>query len=90
MTIEEKDFILEYEDHCNRFNLSLLYVKNAKNEEKRSEEFKIHGYGMPLDHCIEIIINYRMAKKQAVYTLKEYLEEFKQQVAIIANLREKV
>lgn len=87
MLIQEPDFILEYENNFNKFNLSLLYVKNAKKEEKRSEEFKVYGYGMPLESCLNVIINYRIAKKKDVYTLKEYLEEYKYQTSLIANIR---
>jgi hypothetical protein len=86
MEIREEDFMIEFEEHCSKFNLYLLYVKNAKNPEKRSEELKIYGYGMPLEHCIQVIINYRIAKKKEVYTLGEYLEEYKLQANSIKKL----
>ena len=77
MTIEEEDFILEYDDNCDRFDLSLLYVKNAKDPAKRSEEFKIYGHSMPLESCLNKIINNRIAKKKNVLNMQEYLAEYK-------------
>lgn len=77
MVIEEEDFILEYDDNCDRFDLSLLYVKNAKNPAKRSEEFKIYGHSMPLEPCLNKIINSRIAKKKDTLTMQEYLAEYK-------------
>lgn len=77
MTIEEEDFILEYDDNCDRFDLSLLYVKNAKDPTKRSEEFKIYGHSMILEHCLNKIINNRIAKHKNILTMQEYLTEYK-------------
>ena len=85
MLIEEKDFTLEFEEGHNRFTLSLLYVKNAKKE-NRSEEFKIYGYGMSLETCLSVIINYRISKNFETLTIKEYLEEFKKEVKSLKNL----
>lgn len=85
MIIEEKDFTLEFEDDHNRFTLSLLYVKNAKKE-NRSEEFKIYGYGMSLEKCMSVIINYRISKKFETLSLKQYLEEFKKETQVLKDL----
>lgn len=86
MVIQEKDFLLEYDEDNNRFDLSLLYVKNAKNPEKRVEEFKIYGYGMTLDSCLSTIINIRISKKFTVLTLKEYLKEYRELVSEVRAL----
>ena len=40
MIIEEKDFILEYIDDHDCFDVSLLRVKNAKDASKKREEFE--------------------------------------------------
>ena len=63
MTVTEKDFMLEYNPINAKFDLSLLQVVNAKNEEKRREEFQIEGYGMSLESCFRYIINYRINKE---------------------------
>lgn len=86
MEIRESDFLLEFEEKCNRFTLSLLYVKNAKKEDKRSEEFKIYGYGMTLESCLSVIINYRLNKKQDTFSLKQYLVEYKAQLKILSEI----
>ena len=59
MVIEESDFKLEYEENSNKFDLYLLHTINAKDEEKRRDEFKIDGYGVSLESAIKRIINYR-------------------------------
>lgn len=80
MRIEEKDFALEYDDGCNRFDLYLLYVINAKSEEKRREEFKIYGHSMTLDSALSVVINLRLKNKFPVLSLKEYLKEYRSSV----------
>lgn len=86
MIIEESDFKLEYEENSNWFDLYLLHVVNPKDPEKRREEFKIAGYGMPIDSAIRRIINYRLNKKLDVTTLKEYLQEYRNQLKEIEKL----
>lgn len=79
MIIEESDFKMEYDEGCNRFDFYLLQVINAKNPEKRREEFKLEGYSMLLESIIPRVINYRLNKKLDVVTLKEYLSEYKKE-----------
>ena len=79
MIIEEKDFKLEFDEGCKRFDFYLLHVVNAKNPEKRREEFKLEGYSMLLESIIPRVINYRLNKKLDVVTLKEYLSEYKKE-----------
>ena len=52
--------MLEFNPTNSKFDLYLLRVINAKNEEKRREEFQIEGYGMSLESCFRYIINYRI------------------------------
>jgi hypothetical protein len=79
MIIEESDFKLEGD--LDRFDLYLIKVINAKDPVKRREELTLVGYGMHLENCLKKIIMYRLARKQDVYTLKEfykgYIEEAK-------------
>ena len=67
MIIEEKDFRLEYEEAGNRFDLYLLQIVNAKDADKRREEFKLHGYGMTMEHALKVIINTRLKNKKEVF-----------------------
>ncbi len=46
MIIEEEDFKLEQHESYDRYDLELMYVVNAKDAEKRREEFKNAGYAM--------------------------------------------
>jgi hypothetical protein len=58
----------------NRFDLELLYDVGGKNPR---QEFKIEGYGYPLEVAMERIIHYAIRKKHPdTITLKEYLNEF--------------
>ena len=86
MVIEESDFKLEYEENSNKFDLYLLHIINAKDEDKRREEFKIDGYGMSLESAIKRIINYRLEKRLNVTTLKDYLLQYKEELKNIENL----
>ena len=86
MVIEESDFKLEYEENSNKFDLYLLHIINAKDEDKRREEFKIDGYGVSLESAIKRIINYRLEKRLNVTTLKDYLLQYKEELKNIENL----
>ncbi len=86
MVIEESDFKLEYEENSNKFDLYLLHIINAKDEDKRREEFKIDGYGISLESAIKRIINYRLEKRLNVTTLKDYLLQYKEELKNIENL----
>lgn len=86
MKIEGEDFLMEYDEGCNKFDLSIMYVKNAKNPEKRSEELKLYGYGMTMESCIRKIINYRLSKTKDIYSLQEYIKEYRKEIDKIHNL----
>jgi hypothetical protein len=86
MIIEEKDFKLELNPINTKFDLYLLQVVNAKNEEKRREEFQLEGYGMSLETCFRYIINYRIDKKHDILSLREYVLAYKKEKEDIANI----
>lgn len=86
MIIEEKDFRLEYEEAGNRFDLYLLQIVNAKDADKRREEFKLHGYGMTMEHALKVIINTRLKNKKEVFTLKEYLQDYRAEIKSLKDL----
>lgn len=80
MNIEESDFkIIQHNDYS-RYDLELLYVVNAKDPAKRREEFKEAGYSMTLESCLHKVINYRLSKKQDTYSLKGFLESYKEEM----------
>jgi len=76
MTIEEKDFKLELNETNYCFDLYLLHVINAKDPEKRREDFKLNGYGMSLKSCMKVIINYRINKEIDIIDLKGYIQRY--------------
>lgn len=87
MIIQEEDFKLELNDSCfDRYTLELIYVVNAKDPTKRREEFKEAGYDMTLETCLNKIINYRISKRQEVYTLKDYMIAYKAERVLLSEL----
>lgn len=80
MIIEEKDFRLTpVNDSSPMFDLELLHIVKPKGGEPR-EEFKVAGYGLPLEAVIKRIISFRIQSKRGDETisLKKYLEDYKQ------------
>ena len=73
MIIEEPDFKLTLSASGLSWDLELLRTI-------KSREFKLEGYGIPIDRCLQIISNYRLEKQQEVYTLKKYISDYKQQI----------
>ena len=86
MVIEEEDFKLEFNDINHKFDLYLMYVVNAKNPEKRREEFKLFGYGMSLKNCMDKIINKRISTENEVLSLKEYVKLYKEELDKLAKI----
>ena len=83
MIIEEEDFRMELSSG-NSWDLELLKVVKPKGKPERNE-FKTEGFGMSLERCLQIIINYRLGKRKDVYSLQEYVNEYKKE---IKNLKE--
>lgn len=82
MKIEEEDFILEQSsDDSIFFDLEIKVLVKEKIKGKvtgnESYKFKKAGYGMPLENCIKKIVLNRINQKQEIYSLKEFLTEFK-------------
>lgn len=84
MTIQEEDFRMIL-GGGNLWDLELTKVVRPKGGEPRVE-FKPEGYGMPLESCIKRIINKRISDKKETLSLKEYVEEYKQQVDELKKL----
>lgn len=84
MIIEEKDFRMTL---CtgNLWDLELLQTIRPKGKPER-QEFQIEGYGMSLENCMKSIINHRLSNKQDVYSLKEYIKEYKEELSKLKEL----
>lgn len=76
MTIEQEDFRLTNDGQSAHWDLEVLKTIRPKSGPER-QEFQIIGYGYPLESALAVIINYRLSKKKDVYTLKEYLQDYK-------------
>lgn len=77
MIIEEADFKLTSSQGLS-WDLELLKTVKPKGKPER-QEFQIEGYGMSLERCIKKVINYRLDLKKEVYSLKEYIEAYKEE-----------
>ena len=84
MISEESDFRLT-ESSGPFWDLELLYTVKPKGKPER-QEFKDAGYGMTLEHCIKRIIIHRLEQKKEVYSLKEFLEDYRQEVNRLEKL----
>lgn len=85
LIIEEQDFRMI---HCgaNFWDLELLHTIRPKGQPQR-QEFKNVGYGMTIERCFKMIINYRLKRKRSdPYSMKEYLKEYKDEVKKIEHL----
>ena len=75
MKIKEVDFELEEEE--GRWNLSLLKHIGGNNPR---DEIQLEGYGYSMVTAMRKIIKKRLALKQEVYTLQEFITAYKQEV----------
>lgn len=80
MTIEDKDYRItpSSNDASNFWDLELLVTIKPKGATEGRKEFKLVGYGMPIESCIKRICNYRIIHKHGAdsITLEQYLKEF--------------
>lgn len=86
MIIEEPDFKLELNEVNYKFDLYLLYVVNAKDPEKRREEFKLHAYGISLESCLDNVIKARINRSVPLMDLKTYIKMYKEEVDKLSDL----
>lgn len=85
MVIKDVDFIMT-SNACDSFwDLELLQTVKPKNGPER-QEFKDPAYGLPMTSCLKRIVNYRLGKKQDVYTLEEYVRDYKAQIDKLETL----
>jgi hypothetical protein len=73
------------DNSSSRYDLELLYTVGGKNPRK---EFKIEGYGYPLEVALQRIINYATRQKfddNAVVSLKDYLDVYRETAKSISK-----
>lgn len=77
IVIEESDFKLEQvNESSNRWDLWFKKVVKHKNG-TTDEAWDVSCYGVSLAHCIDKIINRRLANKQEVYSLKQFINDYR-------------
>jgi hypothetical protein len=76
MIIREADFEMEEEE--GRWNLSLLKHIGGNNPR---DEIQFVGYGYSMVSAIRLIVKNRLALKQEVYSLAEFIKAYKEEVA---------
>ena len=86
IVIEEKDFKMVQSSKTGPFfDLYLPYVVNAGKDNERIE-MKLSGYGHSFEYCIDLLVKIRIAKKQEIYTMKEYMETYMKEIDEIKKL----
>lgn len=85
MVIEEADFRITSGVSDYFWDLELLCTVKPKGKSER-QEFKDAGFGMPLVTCIKKVIHHRMSCKKEVSTLKEYIQDYKEEIKRLEEL----
>lgn len=75
MVIEEADFRITSSGGP-FWDLELLHTVRPKDKPER-QEFKDSGYGLPLSACMDRIVNHRLSLGKEVFTLIEYVQDYK-------------
>lgn len=86
MLIEEKDFRLSNDGESDYWDLELLKTVRPKGKPER-QEFQVVGYGYSFSNALKVIVNYRISSKKDVYTLQEYIQDYKKIIDELNNLR---
>lgn len=86
MLIEEEDFRLSNDGESDYWDLELLKTVRPKGKPER-REFQVIGYGYSFPNALKVIANHRMSMKKDVYTLKEYIQDYKKIIDYLTNLR---
>lgn len=86
MTIEEEDFRLHNDGESDYWDLELLKTVRPKGKPER-QEFQIVGYGYSFPTALKVIANHRLSTKKDVYTLSEYMQDYKKIIDSLNNLR---
>lgn len=79
MIIEEEDFRLsQINEHSPKWDLELIHIVRPKGKDPR-KEFKIVGYGLPLENALERIVQHRLHNKHKEDAIKlaDYIKDYK-------------
>lgn len=79
MEIKGTDYKMEKLVDVPFYNLSRLVTIN-KGTDKERQEYKVVGYGMPFKSCIERVVSSKLDELEGTYSVKEYLEVYKEAV----------
>ena len=86
MVIEENDFkLISCGDSSLLWDLELKHTVRPKGKPSR-EEFKEAGFGMPFYTCLKKIANFRVKTKKEIMSIKEYIQEYVQELKNLENL----
>ena len=86
IVIEEKDFKMVQSSKTGPFfNLYLPYTINEGKDNERTE-MRLSGYGYSFEYCLDYLIKLRLNKKDAVYTIREYMDAYMNEVNEIKKL----
>ena len=85
ITIKEKDFEMFQVKDGPFFDLSVLSKVNAGKSDER-EEMKIVAYGIPFESAIKYIVSYKLLQEDAVYSVSELVEKYKEIVKEVSTL----
>lgn len=86
IVIEEKDFKMVQSSKTGPFfDLFLPYTVNAGKDNERTE-MRLSGYGHSFEYCIDLLLKIKLAKKQEIYSLKEYMEAYMKEIDEIKKL----
>ena len=86
MLIEEADFRLSNDGESDYWDLELLKTIRPKGKPER-QEFQVVGYGYSFTNALKVIANHRISLKQDVYTLQQYMQDYKKIIDQLSNLR---
>lgn len=86
MLIEEEDFRLSNDGESDYWDLELLKTVRPKGKPER-QEFQVIGYGYSFPNALKVIANYRISVKKDVYTLSEYMQDYKKIIDELTKLR---
>ena len=86
IVIEEKNFKMVQSSKTGPFfNLYLPYTVNEGKDNERTE-MRLSGYGHSFEYCIDLLIKIRLANKQEIYTMEEYMNAYIKEIDEIKKL----
>lgn len=86
ITIKGKEFEMVQSNETGPFfDLSLLVKVNEGKDTERTE-MKLVAHGLPFESCMQKIVGIKMADKNGVYTVAEFIAKYKVVVDEVAKL----